>query len=122
MYFNEVLKKYNSTGKPIYVMDDFNINLLNVDSCSYSKDFLVSLQSNCFLPTIDKPTRVYNNSATLIDNIFVNRTDHQIVSGNIISDICAHYTQFCTLQSTTAYSQEAKNQRLLSFHGTKFCF
>ena len=30
------------------------------------------MQSYLFFPTIGKPTRVYNKSATLIDNIFVN--------------------------------------------------
>ena len=68
-------------------MGDFNINLLNAESCNYSKDFLVSLQSNCLIPTIDKPTRVRfsNNSATPIDNIVVNKADCLVVSGNIIS-------------------------------------
>ena len=54
------------------------------------------LQSYSFIPTIDKPTRrVLNKSATLIDNIFVNDYDANIYSGNIVSDISNHYTQFC---------------------------
>lgn len=38
---------------------------------------------------------VYNNSATLIDNIFVNRFNHKISSGNIVLDISDHYSLFC---------------------------
>ena len=38
-----------------------------LDKLSNSKDFLLSLQSYSFIPTIDKPTRVNSNSATLIN-------------------------------------------------------
>ena len=51
-------------------MGDFNINLLAVETYDYAHKFLLSLQSYSLIPTVDKPTRVYNNSATLIDNIF----------------------------------------------------
>ena len=76
-------------------MGDFNINLLHAETSCYAQDFLLSLQSFSFIPTIDKPTRVYNNSATLIDNILTNKVDVEITSGNIISDISDHYSQFC---------------------------
>ena len=48
---------------------------------------LSSIQSYSFSPVIDKPTRVHNNSATLIDNILVNRIDFKLSSGNTVSDI-----------------------------------
>ena len=63
------------------------------------KVFLHILQSLCFSPTIDKPTRVHNTSATFIDNIFVNNYDAHILSGNIVSDISDHFSQFCVCQS-----------------------
>ena len=75
-------------------MGDININPLRFESCNYAHNFLISLQSLNLTPTIDKPTRVYNNSATLIDNIFVNKLDDHILSGNIISDISDHFSQF----------------------------
>jgi hypothetical protein len=74
------------------------------------------LQSYNFIPTIDKPTRVHNNSATLIDNIFVNifvnTIENDISSGNIVSDISDHFSQFCivTLNNRSVqYSQGHKN-------------
>ena len=51
------------------------------------------------LPTIDKPTRVRNNSVSLIDNIFVNNPDQVLISGNIITDVSDHFSQFCILKS-----------------------
>lgn len=76
-------------------MGDFNINLLKCETCNYAHNFLLPLQSLSFIPTIDKPTRVHGNSATLIDNIFVNNIKGTVSSGNIVSDISDHFSQFC---------------------------
>ena len=76
------LEKLSSSNKDVYLMGGFNIDLLKSEISDLTHDFLWSLQSYSFFPVIDKPTRVYNNSATLIDNIFVNRFDHKISSGN----------------------------------------
>ena len=73
--------------------------LLKTESSSYSQDFLSDLQSFHLLPTVDKPTRVRNNSASLIDNIFVNDPDQVLISGNIIIDVSDHFSQFCILKS-----------------------
>ena len=80
-------------------MGDFNVNLLIAESCKYSHNFLLSLQSYSFIPTIDKPTRVYGNSATLIDNILVNNVKGTVSSGNVVSDVSDHFTQFCIFHS-----------------------
>ena len=63
-YFDMTLEKLSSSNKPIYIMGDFNIDLLKSETSIYSHNFLLSMQSNSFLPVIDKPTRVYKNSAT----------------------------------------------------------
>ena len=69
MYLSSVLSK----DKPIYIMSNFNIDLLKPESCDYSHNFLLSLQSYSIFPVLDRPTGVYDNSAILIDNILVNR-------------------------------------------------
>ena len=43
------------------------------------------------MPTIHKP---YNNSATFIDNVFINNFDKNFVIGNIPSDISDNYYKF----------------------------
>ena len=60
-YFEQTVEKLSA-----------NINLLSYEWCRYAQEFLHLLQSYSFIPTIDKPTRVLNKSATLIDNIFIN--------------------------------------------------
>ena len=109
-YFDMTLERLSSTNKPIYVMGDFNIDLLKSETCDFSHNFLLSMQSYSFSPVIDKPTRVHNNSATLIDNILVNRIDVKLSSGNIVSDISDHYSQFCIIHSSSLKSR---------YHGTK---
>ena len=57
-----------------------------------------------------KPTRARSTSATLIDNIFINNPDQVVVSGNIISDISDHFSQFCILKSMRDKIQIKKNE------------
>ena len=37
--------KFSALNKPIFIMGDFNINLLAVETCNYGHKFLLSLQS-----------------------------------------------------------------------------
>ena len=73
--------------------------------------------------TIDKPTRVYD-SATLTDNIFVNNTDNKIISGNMISDVSDHLSQFCIVSFKNRRVQYDHAQNLTrdysNFSDTKF--
>ena len=55
-YFDETLEKLSNSRKPIYVLGDFNINLLNAETCNFTKDFLLSLQCySLFLQLINQP-------------------------------------------------------------------
>ena len=87
--------------KQIILMGDFNINLLHYHTNTHAQNFILSLQSLNLTPTIDKPTRVNNNSYSLIDNIFINNLGYSICSGNIVSDLTDHFSQFCILNSFT---------------------
>ena len=84
--------------KICYLMGDYNINLLNVDSHQLTSDFNDTLFSNGFVPLITRPTRVTSNSATLIDNIFTNQLNNNsinhVMSGILLTDISDHYPIF----------------------------
>lgn len=110
-YLEETIDKYNMKNRNIYLIGDFNIDLLKCSSCKYSSNFLLELQSCLLLPTIDKPTRVYNSSATLIDNIFTNNPSNVILSGNIVSDISDHYSQFCISMDRNEYTKSTRKKR-----------
>ena len=86
-------KKYN-----IFLMGDFNIDLLQYESHSSTNDFLNTMISNSFLPYILQPTRVTDHSSTVIDNIFSNITDFVTSSGNITSLVADHFAQFLIIK------------------------
>ena len=94
-YLEETIGKFTPTGKNSCLLDDFNLCLQKIEACNYSPDFLLALQRCYLLPTIDKPTRVHNNSASLIDNMFVNNPEQVLISGNLITDVSDHFSQFC---------------------------
>ena len=48
----------------------------------------------CGDPLIDTPTRITQQSATLIDNIFTNDINHDIICGLLINDISDHLPVF----------------------------
>ena len=55
-----------SSNNSIHILSNFDINLLNIDTCNLTSDFLeiMLFQSPC--PSIFEPT------TTLIDNTFLN--------------------------------------------------
>ena len=95
--FSNILTSIDLEKRPTYLLGDFNIDLLKHGSDSRAQLFLNNLLSNGFYPRIDKPTRLTNTTATLIDNIFVNVHSDDIVSGPWLTDISDHlpiYTTF----------------------------
>jgi len=109
-YLDRSLEKFSRNGKLVYVLGDFNIDLLKFETCKKNHDFLTTLQSYYFSPCIDKPTRVYGNSATLIDNIFTNCAENISISGNIVSDISDHYTQFCISSNRNHFNPKTRKK------------
>ena len=66
-YLNEPLDKLSKENKTIFLLGDFNINLLNYDIHLTTNEFLDSFSCHYFLPYILQPSRVTTNSKTLID-------------------------------------------------------
>ena len=62
-------------NKQVFIMGDFNINLLDYSSHTPTYDFINTFLSNNFVPCINQPTRISSQSSTVIDNIFTNLTD-----------------------------------------------
>ena len=112
---DKTIEKLVSDDKDVYIMGDFNIDLLKCESSQISQDFLLSLRSCYLIPTVDKPTSVHRTSATLIDDTFVNNPDPLLASGNIISDISDHFLQFCITTSAKDKLQQVKNIKIRDY-------
>ena len=93
-YLTRCLEKINRENKYCVLKGDFNINLLNVDSHLATDEFLDTLTQYYYNSHILQPTRIAHHSATLIDNIFFNSTEHHTISGNVIYELTDYLSNF----------------------------
>ena len=75
----------NKNRKQVFLLGNFNINLLSQNDHQPTNDFLDSLASNFFISYILHPNRITSYSKTPIDNIFSNFISPDIISSNIYS-------------------------------------
>ena len=93
-HINQMLEKVSKEQKQIFLLGDFNINLLNYNVYQPTNHFLDSLASNSIISYVLQPTRLTSHSKTLTDNIFSNILSSEIVSGNLTATISDYLPQF----------------------------
>ena len=76
-------------SRDITICGDFNIDLFS----NLSEPFQDAIFSQSFVPIINKPTRITDTSATLIDNILINNPSN-FTSGILLYDISDHLPIF----------------------------
>ena len=82
-----MLQKVSFENKEVFLMGDFNINLLNYESIRETAKFLNNMHSNSLVLHITLSTHIPPRSKTLFDNIFFNEINEAAISGNLITDI-----------------------------------
>lgn len=91
----EILFKVEKEKKVIYLMGDFNINILETDNHSPSNEFLDAVYSHSLFPLITRPTRITTETSTLIDNIFYSEiSNSSTLNGLFFTDISDHLPVF----------------------------
>ena len=100
-YLQKTLEKISYESKDIILMGDFNIDILKYDTNNDTAAFLDMMYENFLRPYISSRTRVTPRSQTLIDNIFSNIIEDEIISGNITTTISGYYTQFTVFKNKT---------------------
>ena len=105
-----VLEQLRIEKKLVYLMGDYNIDLLNAGSHDLTNEFVDLMYCNEFLPLISRPTRITATSATLIDNIFTNNHEdlNSSLNGILVADISDHFPIFhvnccLTVEETVSY-------------------
>ena len=127
--FNEILDnilvKIKCENKYLYLLGDFNINLMNSDSHTPTSEFLDLMYSNSLLPLITKPTRVTNETFSLIDNIFHNDVDKACYENGIIyTDITDHLPIFSIKKNSKIAPKIHKTLKIRNYskkNVDKFC-
>ena len=78
-----------------YLLGDFIINFLAANKHNTPNEVINLFLSFCFVPLIDRPTRVTEHPASLIDNIFTNAItldeSEKVKSGILFTDISDHF-------------------------------
>ena len=87
---------------------DINIDLLKLEQFPAYENYVNLLMGKRFLPTITLPTRITENTISLIDHIFVRVPNellkNMIKSGNLFCDISDHLPNFCCINSITEHT------------------
>ena len=97
-YLKNLLKKLDKEKKQVYLLGDFNLDLLQTENNDKIGEYYDILTSHLFVPHITLPTRITSSSKTLIDNIFSNDPDFSTgISGNFTFSISDHLPQFLIL-------------------------
>ena len=86
----------------MFLLGDFNIDLMHYNEHRPTNEFLDSLTSNSYLPYIIELSRHTSHSRILIDNIFGNVISKDIICGNITATIPDHLPQVLVSQNTFA--------------------
>ena len=93
-YLNTFLAKSKTTDKTCFLVGDLNLNLIDYQSNAKVRDF-VNLIFQYLVPIVNKPTRVTENNATLIDYIITNSfMDQENLTGILKTDISDHFPIF----------------------------
>ena len=90
--FREILKAIDCyKNLTIFLAGDYNLDLLSHKKNPLIADFVNTLISFAYIPSITRPTRVTEHSKTLLDNIFVKSLNMHVQSVIIYNDISDHF-------------------------------
>ena len=92
-YMLPLNEKLSNENKNIYLAGDFNFDFLSLDD-KENNDFFQTMMSHHFLPTITIPTKINPVKNTVIDNIFTNDINQDVMSGNFSMTVSDHLPSF----------------------------
>ena len=101
---DKILNDESHRNCDIQILSDFNLNMLNFETHNLTNDYINLLISKSFLPVITLPTRVKQQSATLIDHIWTNKVTTSYKSGIILNSLSDHFP--------VVYFEEGKQQKI----------
>ena len=110
--YEHLLEKISLENKEVYLMGDFNADLLKCELHQDTNDLLELNLSHCQKPFIIRPTRITACSKTLIDNIYSNFLGENYISGNLICTISDHLPQFLLSNTFRVTSKKDKAKKI----------
>lgn len=109
---NTLIQKIKTENKKIIITGDFNYDLLKLDKNQHIRDFMDTMLDNFLQPCITEPTRVVDgNKPSIVDNIFTNIIDKEIMSGNFLGKISDHMPNFIIIKDFI--DKQSKQKRIV---------
>ena len=112
---NNIIENFNLANNDTIIMGDLNICLGKENESKEPNSLTNLMYSHHFTPIISKPTRVTNNTASIIDHIWIN-FNNKSNAGILISNITDHYPVFSKFYSNI----NNKNNKLIKLEFKDF--
>ena len=109
-----ILQIVSKENKNCYMLGDFNIDLLKEETHRPISDFLDLIYANHIIPSITKPTRITETSATIIDNILTNSNDDVLKANILVTDITDHFPTVL-FQNFDRFKQKVNHQNKYTY-------
>ena len=104
---NNIIEKSVSEKKISYMIGDFNMNCLKYHENVKTRYFCDNIFEKDTIPIINRPTRISEHSASLIDNILTTDIfNNSLKKGIIKSDVSDHFSIFFSRRLTKEKLQE----------------
>ena len=93
----------------VFICGDYNLNLLDSETNNSICQFINQMSTYSLLPVISRPTRITEQTSSLIDNIFIKHPNN-FESGLIISTISDHLPIFImkTINTNLTHTAQTK--------------
>ena len=89
-HIENLLLQIDKPKNEIVITGDMNLDLLKYNSHLPTSKYLDIMTKYRLLPRIVRPTRIKNNSATLIDHIFTKNNNKTIISGILDTELAGN--------------------------------
>ena len=103
------MAELNNSYEHVYIYGDFNLNILDLNKNKFISEYVESLFSHGFIQLITKPTRIAENSATLLDHILTNSTVREHDTFILCSKLSDHFPIIHLLNF-----EKTKQQKIIS--------
>ena len=102
-----IFLELNSKKSEFYELGDYNIDLTKIKSNNRIKAYADDLIGSTVKCLINQPTRECKNSKSLLDHIYSNNLNNQLIPGIAISNISDRYLVFALIPSVKHFKNNA---------------
>ena len=108
----DIFADLRDSSNAFHAIGDYNIDLMQINGNHNFRKYVNNILSTSTKCVIDLPTRITNNSKTLLDNIYINDPKYSYTIGVLLCDLSDHIPTFVSI-STKKYRVKSTDQFLI---------